>query len=399
MNEYFYNPLIMRTNRKLAKFLIALQCVLALACTESPMDSSKLQAELPTINQIETDLANISFNGKFLEFATPSSFTLTLNSMTKISDPQKIIDWGNQFAFTSARAILERAIKEQNDGISQNFETLQSKYPSGPPPTAATNAEVSDFIKKNSHILNFDSQGLITGVKIFHMGASGLVNRDGLVKVGGNILQYGAESIKIIEGGDEDKIPLLSSTNETNTAERIIVQKVFTKHLAPTDEAGARFSHTDVNHGMGQFSDNCDHVLNWFSDVTISSYNDPIYSTVLECDPPGCGSARAMDCSCHFPVIGYDPRTTYQVHSVMKKAWYVFTWEFEALDQNTTVEFKIDNGATQTAYAENSGFANIWLTPYNGPQANITYGKHIFYWHGLLCGTQMSTSTYHSFQD
>ncbi|AEI48526.1 hypothetical protein [Runella slithyformis] len=84
---------------------------------------------------------------------------------------------------------------------------------------------VPDIVTQNPHTFFYSlEEGIELNLTSTEM--SSVLNKDGIVKVAGKIIQYSKFNIKIIEDGDPTKIALLDKINQTDKSQGITVNPI-----------------------------------------------------------------------------------------------------------------------------------------------------------------------------
>jgi hypothetical protein len=360
--------------KRISNQLVCLVFLLALTtCSDTGIKPVNLNSN---DKLIPTNDAAIKFNGDFLEFASPKDFDEALASLTNAS-PGSVLKWSNHFGLVSMREIYENAKAEQAKYLDNLIALYKSYSADDPRRKVKPTIEQQPLAQQYSHLFKFDTNGLIQGLKEFHFDIAGMLNKDGIVMVGGNIFQYNADNIKIIEGGDKTKIASLNYVTETSKKMNIIVNPVKTK-LAKSPSA--RYG-TDQHWCSGSDSEstyytNCSISISLYQVIT---YGDEI------CDCSGSLPDEISPvCNCYYPIIGVSNYTLYTTHMDITQVWAyslgITVCVQPDLGSTISAQWWEDNGVSHVKTGSSVGYSNTNLTVYDGLEIGIASCHHVYTW-------------------
>lgn len=358
--------------RKIANQIVFLVFLLALTtCSENSIKPDNLNLNDKVI---PTNDSAIKFNGDFLEFASPKDFDEALASLTNAS-PASVLKWSNHFGLVSMREIYENAKAEQTKYLNNLIAQYKSYSADDPRRKVKPTIEQQPLTKQYSHLFKFDTHGLIQGLKEFHFDIAGMLNKDGIVMVGGNIFQYNADNIKIIEGGDKTKIASLNYVTETSKKMNIIVNPVKTKLAkSPSAKYGTNQTWCSTSDSESTYYTNCSISISYYQVTTYGPYT---------CDCSGGGVAKAQPiCNCYYPIAGISNYTLYTTHMDVTKSWLGLATVCVQPDLGSTISAQWwgDNGVSHVKTGSSVGYSNTDLTVYDGPETSIALCQHVYSW-------------------
>jgi hypothetical protein len=345
---------------------------------------------------IMVDIPEIRFNGSYMEFSTSKAFDATLSSITNAS-AANVLKWNQHYGFVSIRSIYEQVANEQQQYLSKLVAQYEAFDPKDPRLQQEPVIERQPLAEKYTGLLKFDNNGLIVGLREFHFDMAGLLNKDRVVKVAGNILQYNESNIKIIEGGDSAKISLLEGITETDKGLNIIVIPVERKSKSSSGSRMA-YSHQAT----------CD-IMNYLTryitstSLNISFYSTPIYGPeVCENCSPVPGAKLVPTCYCYNPIIGYNFRTVYTCHMDVTARLFGISAAHRPIWSFIKVDWNVNGAPMPSQWARSADLSNTDLTVYDGPAVNVTSAYHSYTWDWASicsCAAPYGTGCSDSFSD
>ncbi len=129
------------------------------------------------------------------------------------------------------------SLEDEINSIFNSYDNLLDEVEKNYPNESDISDEVENRIDKQIESLispySFISYKKENGIdrKTYSIGLDYLLNKDGIVKIEGQIYQYNYNTIKIIEDGDASKIAFLTQTNQTNESLGIQVIKIFHEQI------------------------------------------------------------------------------------------------------------------------------------------------------------------------
>jgi hypothetical protein len=327
---------------------------------------------------------DVQFNGEYLVFPTPLSFEQTIKSISN-SDPKSVREWSDQLGFTSIRVIYEKALEEQEKYLNGLVAEYQSLPPNDPRLKVKPTLVQPQYVMEHESLLIFNNQGLIARPALPDYDVTALVNENGLVKVAGHLFQYNPDNIKIIIGGDHNKISALAGTTQTNRKLNIVVNPV-RKELVKSERQKLQSSNGRIWWDYSGYSPLYEVGANKYYmnlEIHISYYTEPIYDTTPVCEPEGCGQARIKegDCNCYYPIVGYTAHTKMENHMETRRIWSGY---FDLSNQSDLSQITVNYTTNQSSFYTNSSYtsynyANTYLTIlYNQPGVEFTCADHYF---------------------
>ncbi len=213
----------MRHYLKFSLYTVVLLMVSCLfyACSEEEL----IQSDTVTGNNLKLTSGNKDFKVKlrnnYLWFNDSATFEKTLNELQTFSR-EELDAWEKQLGFTSIRFLFEKAVDE-DEAYFEKLEAftekeLEAKFPNGVSPHSA-------YVLKNANLFRFHDEGWFE-IDIPYQNLFKVLNKEGIVRIGDKIKKYSFNAVKIIHDGDESKIELLSTTDQTNSKNHIQVNKV-----------------------------------------------------------------------------------------------------------------------------------------------------------------------------
>ena len=200
--------------------LVAIGC-LFYACSDE---------ELSDVSPQEADFTVRVKNG-YLEFKDQATFD-EINSSLKDKDREALDAWESQFkGFTSLRSVDEKSIDAQDeyfDKLSkmdeEELKTIKQQK--------GDDFFYSDFLLNHKDIFILEGEGVYhLNLPLFVFDKVKFLNRKGLVQIGDSLYQYGANTIKIIQDGNYQKLKGLSRVTENNENLGIAVHKIERKQI------------------------------------------------------------------------------------------------------------------------------------------------------------------------
>lgn len=182
--------------------VVALLCGIFWSCQEEEF----LQDDLATADD---NFGVKEYNG-YLWFKDTATYLATLKKLEGYSR-EELDQWEEELGFTSIRFLFEKAVDEDEVYFEElenmEEEEVTAKYPNGVKPH-------SSYVLNNAELFNFHEEGWFEP-KTPISRLNKVLNKDGLVRIGGKIVEYSSNAVKIILDGDEKKIPLLDNVSES----------------------------------------------------------------------------------------------------------------------------------------------------------------------------------------
>lgn len=193
--------------------VVALLCGIFWSCQEE----SLLQDDLV----VADDNFEIRAHNGYLWFKDSATYSATLEKLEGYSR-EELDQWEEELGFTSIRSIFEKAVDEDEkffEAIEKlPEEEIQPKFANGIAPH-------SKFVLQNAELFRFNSEGWFD-INLPYAHIHKLLNRDGIIRIGDNIMKYSSNAVKIIRDGDENKIGLLESIKKTDSKAGIKVNDI-----------------------------------------------------------------------------------------------------------------------------------------------------------------------------
>jgi len=348
------------------KVIVAAMIGLAMCSQEDPGQNNVK----PVVEFKYSPDRSVRFNGRYLEFSSPAVLEDALTNFNN-NKAKALQKWFAEIGFESQMSLYKQVTDEQA-AIMKGYE---DKFKGQDLSTITAPQYVpGKLASDNAKLFLHNEFGLVTRLSLFNSQYANVVNKEGLLKVAGHLFQYTPDALKIIEDGDDAKIGFLEQTLETDASRGIIVNKVEPVKTA----ANGRYDyHTSVQDVFSSFA--AHRITGW---VDLATYYYPIYGSQV-CDG-GCDVAQDtrmqnVECYCYYPIIGYDTRTVYQIQQLVEIR-QVFWWAAHACTHSQILWKYTKNGQQSGLNSMFGGFdfANIWVTIYDGPQANFSYGYNVF---------------------
>lgn len=186
-------------------FLFALTLFL-FSCNQNKIENEVV----PTLSTIEN----------FLTFESMDEFNKIAQKMAK-APYSEVISLEKQRNFVSLRTLLKEA--EEVDAI--NHEKEMKIAEENPVMAKTMTHQIPKVIRDNPNSFFYSNEEGIR-LNLIRTELATLLNKDGIVKVGGKIIQYKSAYTKVIEDGNVDKIALLKTTATTDKTAGISVHPV-----------------------------------------------------------------------------------------------------------------------------------------------------------------------------
>ncbi|MDJ1467688.1 hypothetical protein QNI19_12575 [Cytophagaceae bacterium DM2B3-1] len=255
-------------------------------------EDAKIEPELNRIhNQIQ-----LSPNG-YLEFPDQATLERTL---VELRDKQndELQKWEAQTGILSMRNLFEQGLKESEElGKSVDKEGFEL------PSIIKNNPMCFKFLYGNKIVMN-----------TYRTDIASVINKDGIVKVGGILFQYSYDYLKVITDSNIEKIKQLPYISKTDESQNIVVTKV----IRASDSKGARTTfYEKQKHQVIEKQESTSGCV-WESRLTaeldLAIVDEPIYESVqttcIEWDPI---HNREIRYDCVKSVFKYTKRRNYFV--------------------------------------------------------------------------------------
>jgi hypothetical protein len=267
------------------------------------------------------DYFEVRNNKGVLEFSTPEVFETYVKKMANL--PETDLDkWESSLNFVSMRSILAKSKLEER----KNFDTKVKNN--------LVNDARSAYFTQYQDLLNWEKG--VTTLKMPLTQFANFLNQEGLVRVAGHLFQYTENSIKIIAGGDANKLTALKNAQKTDKANGIMVLPI-TNNKKPsngrTEGKSYDIAYTSLPSSWPVSS-------SFFSvSMYLSQYSNPIYdyqNRYYVCD----GGAGGRDNGCHweYPIIGTEYRSSVNA-SMSAVAQYIIGGYNDLPIQNEIINF------------------------------------------------------------
>jgi hypothetical protein len=156
----------------------------------------------------------------FMTFQTAADYQATAEKMN-IASYSELEAYQKQNNFISMRMLLKQA--ESQD--AQNHEEEMKLLAKNPALAKTMTHKVPDIITQNPRTFFYSPEEGIE-LNLTSTELSSVLNKDGIVKVAGKIMQYSKYDVKVIEDGKPEKIALLAKTTQTNKEQGITVNPI-----------------------------------------------------------------------------------------------------------------------------------------------------------------------------
>lgn len=350
--------------KKLSTFgvLCSFFTLLLVSCTNGNLEKTKPS---PAKASLKSDAKIFVHEAGFLEFQNHLVFEETIKQLDGKSR-EELDSWEKQFAFNSMRSIFDQAVDADYEFFSNLKSLGQDEI--NVLKNASGDFFHSDYVKKNKEYLLFDKDGIFR-MNLYRNDVAPLVNKNGLVKVGGHIFQYTHDYLKILKCGDEKRINELINAEKSNQDGSIIVNKVkyITLKSGEVNNSNARSS----------FSGSCYDVYYWgiesglrhriMGRLYLNIPGEPIYSgSTYECN---CVDVNGhYECEWCEEIIGYDYSQVFrfEAESHYAAVYTAFIWtrdrEYPLLVSGSYLKNGTPNQFTvQTPYSPYPGYLNYTI--------------------------------------
>ncbi len=160
--------------------------------------------------QVKESFVYYDAENDFLHFSDYLIFDKVRTELMN-KDKETLVKWESQFeGFISLQSIYNKAVEIQKAEIEKAKIILESNPLSHSYPKEQFYA---DFVKQHKERFIFIEEGFFK-MNIAFDEVGSLVNKDGLVKIGGDIFQFTKEAIKILKGGNAKKVDELKEANK-----------------------------------------------------------------------------------------------------------------------------------------------------------------------------------------
>jgi hypothetical protein len=187
----------------------------------------------------------VKLHNGYLWFKDSSVFEQTLQDVVNLPQEERVA-WERGLDFQSLESIYNKALEEDE----KMFARLE-QLPIDEVETMANIPDFSDFTLQNQHLFKFmvNEEEASYNLKIYNTKVSALLNTSGIVKIGEKIYQYNEDNRKVILDGDDNKIPLLFGTTNTDEDSQVVFQKVDIKNISSNNISNARtYDNQACNH-------------------------------------------------------------------------------------------------------------------------------------------------------
>lgn len=174
--------------------------------------------EKTDIGHLESDSNSGMIN--IPEYDTPEEFLAAIESTSKMSASQ-LQEWEQKKGFISLKSIYKDILKEEN----KIFDAEEALIESSPELAKTLKHQFSDLFEKNNQFVKY-SKNFGYYLDIPNEDFAGLINENGIARIGEALYQYKESTIKVIKDGDESKIALLSKITTGTSTDNIEVKRV-----------------------------------------------------------------------------------------------------------------------------------------------------------------------------
>jgi hypothetical protein len=161
----------------------------------------------------------------FIQFHDWTEFEKTVSSLEN-KDMQFLRDWENKMGYRSLKSIYEDAVEDEQKFLDEAVK----KYGEG---SNLTRRDLG-YTKGTQELLDRNSLFLdefeVIDMNVTLPKYAYVVNADGIVKIGNEIIQFKYNIVKKITDNDQGKIKLLPFYKETNESQNIIVEPLIRSH-------------------------------------------------------------------------------------------------------------------------------------------------------------------------
>lgn len=162
-----------------------------------------------------------SYNSTFLEFKDVKAFMAKLTEVSKMKKEQ-LGEWEQSRGFVSMRSIYENIL----DLELKTIEEEEQKINDNPSLKSQMKHKFSDLYGNNKEVIQLTDYGF--EINSPDLAYASLINKNGIVKIEGDIYQFSRNKVKIIKSGDVNKISSLKNFNDNGKFDNIEVQSILT---------------------------------------------------------------------------------------------------------------------------------------------------------------------------
>ena len=167
--------------------------------------------------------------GGFLEFRNDSIFQNTLETLDN-KPYNEVESWTKQYEFYSLANLYNEALQKEASFTSE-LENLVLEGKLSPEEAAKRHAPL---VMENASSFIFSEEGYFD-INLFDPTIATLVNKDGIIKIGNNLVRFTFDHVIELPGGSADNISSLKNTDKASLLPNVIVNKVHHKYnLAET---------------------------------------------------------------------------------------------------------------------------------------------------------------------
>ena len=147
----------------------------------------------------------------YLEFKDKDEFDKTVKDLAKKSR-QELDDWDKTKNFVSLRGLFDRIVDEENTTADKEDALIKEN----PKLKSTMKHQYSSLLNECKQMISADNSGM--DMKIFELEYAKVLNKDGIVKIGSSLYQFGADNYKIVTNADYSNVKKLSTlTNDNQT--------------------------------------------------------------------------------------------------------------------------------------------------------------------------------------
>lgn len=162
----------------------------------------------------------LEVHDNFLTFKTADDFYKTAEKLSK-GPYSEVANLEKQYNFISLRTLLKTAEEEE----AANHERELKLVAENPAMATIMTHQIPQIVKDNPNTFFYSKEEGIQ-LNLIKIGLASLLNKDGIVKIGGKIIQYKHSYTKVIEDGNTGKIDLLEKIKSTDKETGISVHPI-----------------------------------------------------------------------------------------------------------------------------------------------------------------------------
>lgn len=283
-------------------------------------------------------------NAGYLEFANADIFEKTAEDLMH-KTPGELAEWEKFYSnFKSLRKTYEIGLTEEQKYLQEHTKTG----------AFAPEGAHSAYVTANRGAFIEDEDGALL-MNTYRPELGAILNKDGIVKVGGVILQYSYNHLKIITDGDDKKISLLEDALITDKAKSIAVSKVSRSKMS-NKAARTTFSGSCENKTV-RSQESCTWYNRVQGDLYLTIVQEPIY-TYYDCQDYWEWSESAGDyiwvTRCQSAITGYNKVNQFTAYMRSEKQ-YGWCWNIKWAADNQVL-------TVSGQYKENGTAKQVFLT-------------------------------------